>query len=151
MSGAQIPHQPDEERLQAKVASADTVLLGEVTEVHPLQVESASSEPQTRVSHHIPKEWCEAVIKVNRVLKGSAGATVVVRFTPSQDVAWFRAPKLQVGQQAVFLLSRENAASPPASSTSMQAAPAYASLQPGTVLSTSEAERIRSIVSAPSR
>lgn len=146
MGGTQVHHQPDEEQLRTKVASADTVLLGEVTEIHPLPAESVG-QAQTRISHHVPREWCEAVIRVKRVMKGSAGDTVVVHFTMSQDVAWFRAPKLELGQQAVFLLTRHGATTLSEPSTSIQPAPTYAALQPGTVLSSSEADRVRSILS----
>jgi hypothetical protein len=56
------------------------------------------------LSEHAPL-WRDATIEVNDVHKGTAPSReVVVRFPASTDVMWFKAPKLHVGQEGLFML-----------------------------------------------
>ena len=58
------------------------------------------------ISEHDPL-WREAVVAVDAVEKGHhPGDQAVVQFPASRDVAWYRVPKLQEGQQGVFLLHK---------------------------------------------
>ena len=56
------------------------------------------------------------------------------RFAASDDVAWFRSPKLTVGQQGVFLLRRGETAG------------TYVLIQPGSLLGIEEASRVKRLV-----
>lgn len=59
------------------------------------------------ISEHMPF-WTEAVIDVEKVHKGRPDLKrVVVRFPRSTDVRWYHAPKLQAGQEGVFLLQED--------------------------------------------
>ena len=146
MNVAQGQDQAETERLRAQIASADAVVLGEVIEIHPLA--GTSNYPVGRVSEHQP-DWHEAVLKVSSVIKGSPGEQMVIRFPISRDIAWYRAPKLQVGQQGVFMLTLDRVTGTSESTFAGRLVSAYTALQPGDVLSPSEADRVRTISAAP--
>ncbi|HYX29443.1 MAG TPA: hypothetical protein VE863_12835 [Pyrinomonadaceae bacterium] len=111
---------PDNEKEASKhFRQADLVVSGRVIEVRLPKATAgrnkrdAPSSATTHVSEHDPK-WREAVIEINRVHKGDPSTRqVTVQFPSSTDVAWRRAPKLQLGQQGHFMLhkaTRPNAA-----------------------------------------
>jgi hypothetical protein len=57
-------------------------------------------------TEHDP-QWREAVIAVDRMVKGrSAESRVTVLYPGSDDVLWRRSPKPQVGWDGVWLLER---------------------------------------------
>jgi len=88
--------------LDAHLRDADLVLTGRVVSVRsPAGRSTAQKGP---ISEHAPA-WREAVIDVHDVRKG-AGALkqVVVTFPSSTDVRWADVPKLQPGQEGLFLL-----------------------------------------------
>jgi hypothetical protein len=94
------PRQNLEERdLRDRLVGAKYVVVGRVSSVQP-----AESEPGY-VSEHNP-EWHEATIEVESVEAGGlAGVpTVTVSFPTSTDVAWFRAPRFQQGDEGVWAL-----------------------------------------------
>jgi len=86
--------------LQQRVAGADLVVTGTVASVRAAERKTALPP-----SEHDP-EWTEAIVTVQSTEKGSAPQRVVVWFPASDDIGWFRAPKLKEGQAAVFLLRR---------------------------------------------
>lgn len=89
------------QRLQEKVADADTVVTGKVTDVRLAGDQSQS------ISEHSPV-WQEAVIEVSDVEKGEGTSKqILVRFPESTDVLWYETPKFQLGQEGVFLLKDE--------------------------------------------
>lgn len=101
------------QRLQEKVADADTVVTGKVTDVRlasaPQQARGKKNtlERFEAVSEHNPI-WQEAVIEVSDVEKGKGTSKqIVVRFPGSTDVRWYEAPKFETGQEGVFLLKDE--------------------------------------------
>ena len=57
-----------------------------------------------RGSEHDPM-WRIATIQVGEVYQGNAksGGTITLAFASSDDVAWFGAPKLLVGQRGIFI------------------------------------------------
>ncbi len=101
-----------EQRMQDHVARADVIVSGRVADVRPpSQASVLAAGTESPVSEH-DAHWMEAVLAVDSVVKGTppAGETVVL-FPSSMDVAWARAPKLEVGREGVFLLhSREPSA-----------------------------------------
>lgn len=108
------------QRLQDKVADADTVVTGKVTDVRlviaPSQAKGKKDtlESFEPISEHNPV-WQEAVIEVADVEKGKGTSKqIVVRFPDSTDVRWYEAPKFKTGQEAVFLLKDEGRSARPA-------------------------------------
>lgn len=92
---------PDRELLR-RLDSAELVLLGTVREVR---------EPvggrKVPGSEHDPV-WREAILKVGSLEKGRPGSpTVTFLFASSRDVQWAGAPKAREGQEAIWLLRRE--------------------------------------------
>lgn len=101
---AKVEQQDAETRLRVRLASAEAVIVGRVLAVKPMRESRAPS------SEHDP-DWAVAQVLVGGQLKGQAkvrdcgqGRCVEVAFAQSDDIRWFRAPKLAVGQGAVFLL-----------------------------------------------
>ncbi len=84
--------------LKARAAAAGQVIFGRVAKIEPV----ANTGP---ISEHDPV-WKRATIEVFEALKGTAspGSKLAVYFASSNDVAWFTAPKLVVGEPGVWLL-----------------------------------------------
>jgi hypothetical protein len=118
--------------LQQRVAGADLVVTGTVASVR-------APERKTTLppSEHDP-EWTEAIITVQSTEKGSAPQRVVVWFPASDDIGWFRAPKLKSGQTGVFLLRR-------AAERGLQG---FTALDPLDVQPAPERERVRGMIRA---
>jgi hypothetical protein len=94
----------DDQRLAQRLEAAEMVVVGKV-----VGMRAAAAGPSTGpVTEHDP-QWMEAVVEVERRLKGPATAAassqVVVRFPGSRDVAWRYAPRLEIGQEGLFLLA----------------------------------------------
>jgi len=94
--------------LQDHLTDADMVVTGKVLSVS-LIGEAAGRGPvaeSSRVSEH-SAYWREAVVAVSQVDKGKPTVKqIVVRFPASHDVAWANAPKLQPGQEGIFILHK---------------------------------------------
>src|SRR5215210_1103664 len=87
--------------LRRRVKEANAVVVGKVAEAgRPV---GRKEDPPT--SEHDPM-WRTAVVVVERGEKGDAkeGQRLKVAYASSDDVMWFRAPKPEPGDQAVFLL-----------------------------------------------
>ncbi|MDO8536697.1 MAG: hypothetical protein Q7R94_00415 [bacterium] len=88
--------------LKQSLAVSPLVVVGEVIAVNP------ASLGRKYISEHDPN-WQIATVKVVRPLKPYRpirGITeVYVVFAGSRDIAWFRSPKLTVGQKAIFILT----------------------------------------------
>jgi hypothetical protein len=92
-----------DEALGRRLASAELVVVGKVTETHPTS-ETANKVPS---SEHDPM-WWEAVLQVESVAKGQpVGARVTLFFPQTFDQRWGNAPKFQQGQEGIFLLHAE--------------------------------------------
>lgn len=107
-SGARVESAAERDRaatfragLKARAVEASSVVVGRVTGV----VEIAAAAATERLSEHDP-HWATATVAVDQVIKGRVPKTVKVLFANSQDVMWYRAPKLAVGQHAVMLLHK---------------------------------------------
>ena len=88
--------------LRRRVKEADAVVLAEVAETRPL-----GGKEVPPASEHDP-QWRTAVVVVSSGEKGDMkeGQRVEIAYPSSDDVMWFRAPKPQKGDRAVFLLHR---------------------------------------------
>lgn len=113
-AGATPPERRKRSQLQARLDDADLVVSGRVDAVDappeppaPVRrgLEAAAPPPAGPVSEHDPK-WRQATITVNETHKGEHSQQVKVMFPSSTDVRWFRAPKFQAGQKAVFVLHK---------------------------------------------
>jgi hypothetical protein len=86
--------------VRRRVKEARAVVVGEVADTGPV---GRKDDPPA--SEHDPM-WRTAVIVVERGEKGDLkdGQRVKVAYASSDDVMWFRAPKPERGDRAVFLL-----------------------------------------------
>jgi hypothetical protein len=102
-----------EKVLPEHVTAAEAVVTGKVLTVRPLPqpklralaaVKQNESKPP---SEHDPK-YREAVIEVADTLKGNIPSKKVVAiFSSSKDVRWYNSPKLVEGEQATFILHKQ--------------------------------------------
>jgi hypothetical protein len=135
-----------EQRMQDQVNRADVIVSGRVTDVRPAPAESVlASGTETPVSEHDP-QWMQAVVAVDSVVKGQqpAGETVVL-FPSSMDVAWARAPKLQVGHEGVYLLHRQAPTPELAPALRAGGPPVYIALDPLDVQPSDEIDHVRQL------
>src|SRR5712691_4339568 len=107
--GDPVEHKRSRE-VQGRFDSADMVVSGKVTAVRLLadaiKQSKAGTTPPGPVSEHSP-HWREAVIEIDEVHKGKhTKKNVVIRFTASTDVRWYKAPKFQAGHQGFFMLRK---------------------------------------------
>ncbi len=95
----QVWRQAEADRqLRARLQEAQLVILGQVASVRPHEKERGPW------SEHDP-EWWEAEIAVADVLKGRVeDSTIVVLYANSDDVMWHDSPKLQGGEEGIWIL-----------------------------------------------
>jgi hypothetical protein len=88
--------------LRRRVKEASAVAVGEVAETRSL-----GGKEVPPASEHDP-QWRTAIVVVQSGEKGDMkeGQRVEVAYPSSDDVMWFRAPKPQKGDRAVFLMHR---------------------------------------------
>lgn len=86
-------------KLRGLLASAETVVVARVAKTVDLTAD-------WRASEHDPR-WSLAAIEVVRILKAETRTSHVV-FAGSDDVRWFRSPKLHPGDEGIFLLRHDN-------------------------------------------
>lgn len=89
------------DRLRAHLVTAQAVVHGQV-----LRRYRVSDATPATVSEHDP-DWWVAVLKVVATLKGAHKGELPVRFPNSRDVRWWRVPKPQDGQEAIFVLHED--------------------------------------------
>lgn len=95
------PERRQEAKIRERLQSAELVVRGEVTGLAPAESEVG------RGSEHDPN-WWRATIRVLEPLKGKApGEAVELWYPSSRDVQWYRSPKPQAGQHAIWLMRRE--------------------------------------------
>ena len=120
--------------LRKRVNEAEAVVLGKVAETRP-----SGDVELPPASEHDPL-WRLAVVVVERAEKGDAkaGDRLTFAYATSDDVMWFRAPKPDKGQRAVFLLHRRR--------LEERDDTALAVVEPIDVRPPEELERIRSVI-----
>jgi len=111
-----------EQKLQARLQSSAVVFAGKVVSSRPLQTERGRTN-----SEHDP-DWWVADVEVQSLLKGPASVAkrVSVLFAHSDDVMWFRSPKLKEGQQGIWIASEYR----PGGLFALQGAPLLAVVSP---------------------
>lgn len=91
----------EQPRLERAVAAA-MIVAGEVTSSQPV-------DPDARPSSEHDPEWWIARIAVRSMVKGGrTRKQVQTHFANSNDIAWYRSPKLHRGVTGVFLLHDAN-------------------------------------------
>jgi hypothetical protein len=132
--------------LRAEVNEAEVIVVGRVSAVRE-PVEASLSPEQQPITEHDP-QWREAVVEVQRSIKGSEpGEVLVVRFPASIDVAWYRAPKLQVGTEGTFILDADVISGGPArSEVAGVEERAFTALEPQSVAPAAAADAIEALI-----
>lgn len=94
----------DEQDLAGRLAHAELVVVGRLVRIVPVRQE----ETHLPVTEHDP-DLRRALVRVETMLKGQAPPNGLVSFlfANSRDVLWDRSPKPKVGQNAVWILSRD--------------------------------------------
>jgi hypothetical protein len=90
-----------EEELREHVARSAAIVQGRV-----VSVRRVSDTTALTATEHDP-DWWAAVIRVNRSLKGEHEGEVEARYPHSHDIRWYHVPKLQEGQEGIFILHRD--------------------------------------------
>lgn len=142
----QAERQISDEELKQRIASADFVVVGRVTDVRKWTAPEVASVPH-RVTEHDP-DWHEAVIKIEKTLKGPKPKKnkLVVRFPQCNDVAWARAPKFEKNQEGIFFLKKDDVSGAPGALLEGTEVNAYTCLRPGDWLPKSEERRVQSLL-----
>jgi hypothetical protein len=92
--------------LQARAEESSAVVVGRVVGVRQLETAArVAPEGEERRSEHDPR-WAIAEVEVDESIKGRKSGRIDVLFASSEDVMWYRAPKLVVGQKATMLLQK---------------------------------------------
>jgi hypothetical protein len=96
---ARMAQQAASEELRRHIAEAELVVVGRVLDTSPVLMGTAGI-----LSEHDP-DWWQATIEVESVEKGdrAPGALTVV-YPRSMDVMWAHVPKLEVGQEGIWIL-----------------------------------------------
>ena len=143
---SEIQKQNRDQELQDRVASADYVVVGRITEVRPWTVPKSAAAPR-HITEHDP-DWHEAVLEIQSVLKGTKFKKnkLVVRFPGCIDVAWAQSPKFQKHQQGVFFLKKDAVSGVPMTLLGGSKVDTYTCLKPGDWLPLSDAARVRSVL-----
>ena len=142
----QIQSEISDQDLQRRLATADYVVIGRITDVHQWRIPK-SAAPRYRTSEH-SANWHEAVLEVQSVLKGPKVKRnkMVVRFPLSRDVAWVNAPKFETGQRGIFILKKDQVSGAPTAPLGAYKVDVYTCLKPGDWLPMTEEARVRSLL-----
>ena len=137
--------------LQDRITSASSIFLGRVESERALVAgpnqQGKSPEP---ASEHDP-EWHVASVRVLTALQNSEqGALVNVIFPASRDVVWFNAPKLNAGQEAIFITHKPDKNDmemrAPGIADFLERQPAELVSQPFDTVPSSEEARVRALL-----
>ena len=142
----QLQQEIGDQELQRRVATADYVIIGRITDVHQWIVPK-SAAARYRTSEH-SANWHEAVLQIQSILKGPKVKRnkMIVRFPQSQDVAWANAPKFEKQQQGIFILKKDQVSGDATASLGGYTVDAYTCLTPGDWLPLSDEARVRSLL-----
>lgn len=102
-AGQDRPEDLANRELLRRLDSAELVIVGTVREVR----DPVGGRKVPGGTEHDPR-WREAILRVRSVEKGRPESpTVTFLFASSRDVHWGDAPKAREGQEAIWLLRRE--------------------------------------------
>jgi hypothetical protein len=92
----------DESEVIPRLAQAALVVSGTASE--PVRFVSAQVGGGGRISEHDP-DWHSCQINIDTVEKGAyPDRTIEILFPNSNDIAWYRSPKIKAGDRGVWLL-----------------------------------------------
>lgn len=132
-----------EAKLRAQIDSADVVALGKVIAVRPLTQTNADKK---FITEHDP-EWQEAIIKIQTGMKGVAdGDEIVVRFSGSMDVAYYRMPKFKEGEERIVLLGKDERSGFPKAMLAGKQVGTYLAEKPADVVAKENLDLVQRIV-----
>jgi hypothetical protein len=142
----QLQQEISDQDLQRRVATADYVVVGRITDVHRWIVPK-SAAARYRTSEH-SANWHEAVLQIQSILKGprAKGNKMIIRFPQSRDVAWTNAPRFEKKQQGIFFLKKDEVSGDATASLGGYTVDAYTCLTPGDWLPMSDEGRVRSLL-----
>jgi hypothetical protein len=101
-SGRVATPQDQTARLQQRIAEADIVVVGTVS-----NISLPEQRPRGPITEHDP-EYKVATIEVHTTEKGDVPQDrIEVVYSASNDVRWHRTPTFHVGQTGIFLLNRQ--------------------------------------------
>ncbi len=125
------------EELRARLDSASVVALAKVVGVRP------ATQERRFITEHDP-EWQEAVLLVETAIKGvTAGEEIVVRFPGSMDVAFYRVPKLKVGDEPLVVVGKDTLSGLPPAMLEGRPVEAFIIQSPSDVLTKDDLERVQ--------
>lgn len=84
--------------IKEHMKTANLIATGKVIEIRDPEVKQPSYD-----SEHNP-EWKEAIVLLEKILQGPEQEKIIIRFPSSNDVAWYRTPKLKENQEAIFII-----------------------------------------------
>ncbi len=126
-----------EEDLRARIDGASLVALGKVVAVQP------AVQDRRFITEHDP-DWKEAVVRVETAIKGAnVGDDIVIRFPGSMDVAYYRIPKLTVGDEPLVLAAKDTVSGLPPAMLAGKPTEAFIIQSPGDVLTKDDLERVQ--------
>jgi len=137
---AALQARTSDQKLQSRIQSSAMVFAGKVVASRPLQAEGGRTN-----SEHDP-DWWTADVEVQSLLKGppSAAKRVSLLFAHSNDVMWFRSPKLKEGQQGIWIASEYK----PGGLFPLERAPLLAVVSPLDYQPSVERDRIQRLLKA---
>lgn len=95
-----------DEPVRQRLATASKVFRGKVEDVRPLPNDTSQKDRFDLPTEHDP-EWQVATVRVTDPLRGAeSNSLVMVIFPGSRDITWFNSPKLQPGQEAIFITQK---------------------------------------------
>lgn len=125
------------QQLAARIDSADVIVLAKVTSVR------LATEGERFISEHDP-QWQEALVVVRTAIKGATeGEQLVVRFPGSNDVAYYRIPKLKPGDEQIIFAVKDRFSGLPPAQLAGKAIETYILRSPLEVRPKQELEHIR--------
>jgi hypothetical protein len=129
----------EESEMAQRIAQADLVVTGTASE--PARFVSAQAGGG-RVSEHDP-DYFSVTITVETVEKGAAtpGQAIQVLFPNSNDIAWYRSPKIKAGDHGVWLLHNRDLSGKPV--------PGLAVIHPLDFRPIEELGRVRALLRTP--
>jgi hypothetical protein len=143
-SVAQLRQSLQDDRLRARIAAADMVMVGRVVSVGPSTIATFLPTPRPITEHDA--NWQEAAIQVESAIKGAQdGQQVVIRFPGSMDVAWVDAPRFTEGQEGIFLCTRDQVTGAAMAILAGTQVVAYTALDSLDVLSPDQVDRVRAL------
>lgn len=99
-NASRTEHQP--EAIRDCIKKSDLVISGKVSQINKVEYRKDHT-----ISRRDPK-WNEATIQIHDVEKGShRDKKIKVLFPQSTHVSWYNTPKLNIGDEATYVLHKE--------------------------------------------